>query len=734
MASPSLAVVGFVIGIAVLILAAMFAASRVGDPETAKIDALFLAFGAVLVTLQLCRALATREGFYGTGTTGTVQTPTAPTAPAAATAPAAPAAPRAPAAPTATPQVQLDETLRPELTVGLQLYVSSLSTASYTSNAGSRTWKSISPLSQLPGAAPVFLGCSSTRPRDMQFASVPQFTPLDGFSLGANAVTGPLSNELGLNGNQACSIVFVGRWTSDVVESVSLFRIYANTLGTNGISLTLDAVPPVSQGQQPGSAGQPGSASQPGQQAMAGFTASLKVGNSINQALGVAGSANGVLQFERGEPYALTVVKDFSRLSVYAVKLSADLQQPALLLSFDAGASMEQVRFSNVDMTVNETRNFPGTIMAFACFSRALSETDRSTWFTHYRENLRRFDASFMAMRAAADAASVLRTCPYDAKTCAACPATIDWSDATKVLASGPECLKAIDAFCAANPDNPRCACWKPGTAAFNSAPCVYVRNVYSGRLADAAGSAASATSCATDSAGPRLPPESDAVRIVKSLVTPENILAIGKAVAQMKGAAPSLLPDSSCHSKAALKSLDSIHVDEDLKVCSRRRNHKHDEERDGLQKGYHEREEKSRDRQYDHIHRHDEERQSPRAPEIRIEVLKPNLTSRLQAPDPLDPPVHPLLRDQLNRDPLDRDHLNRDPLNRDHLNLSPKSLPRIEVEASILPKPTQSASSKLGFWDWLLGRSRSEEPQSRPEPVPANSWYPPDDGKTRLI
>jgi hypothetical protein len=476
--------------------------------------------------------------------TSSTITSTTPTASASATASAST---QGPAATSTALTVQTDEVLKPAtLLPGLTMYTSCFSSASYPGPSAGRNWRSIAPA--LPGTS---LTCANgaVRNLDLQFKVTPSFSSREGFALGTNTLTGPLSYTLGINGDMACSIFTVCQWNADIASDaeVSVFKLYANTANNNGLSLVLKPGDPTPN--------------------MISMQAYVKVGKSISQQCKMNDSPN-ILVVPR-TPYILTVVKDYGHLMVFLTNLSSVDFNTITLLDFSAGA-VEPLVFSNTDMTINETANWSANMMAFACFSRALTDNDRTSWFAHYKENLRRFDANYMAMVSDLQAAQRLRSCPFDGPTCSACAATKDWSNMSSIIAAGPSCLKAIDIYCTANPTAPRCECWKMNDPSYTTAACKALRDLFSGqptqqkcpvqpapstsvyppRSSQQHGENKVATGAHTTSQ------QVDTLQLLKSVVTPANIVAIGKAISEIQGTSSSSSASSSkckgrCHSQA---------------------------------------------------------------------------------------------------------------------------------------------------------------------------------------
>lgn len=406
------------------------------------------------------------------------------------------------------------------MVAGLTLYASCFSKASFAGvEASGRTWKSIrsTALSQQSCAD------GSTRNMDLQFKNTPSFSRRDGFAMGQNTLTGPLSYLMGINGDMAFSVMTLMQFTSDLpsdATEATLFKFYANTLNNNGAALVMRRGTPVSN--------------------MISCECFLKIGNGIQLQCTMNGSGNVLLQPRR--PYMLAVVKDYGRIQVCLVDMGAADFSRTTLLDTNVG-SHEPLTFSNTDMTINDKANLNANIMTFSVFARALTDGDITDWHKHYSGILKQFDAAYVQITQSLQQAQQATSCTFDTVTCSTCSGVRDWSNMSDILASGGQpCLTAIDAYCSANPTQPRCECWNLNNPAYATS-CASMRAMFSGQPlvappapgapAEPAEAAPPPPSCAA----PPAPAVLDSAQLIKSIVTPDNIVAIGKAISEIQGA-----------------------------------------------------------------------------------------------------------------------------------------------------------------------------------------------------
>lgn len=338
------------------------------------------------------------------------------------------------------------------LAYGLTAYVTCLDPNSYSTDMG-KTWRNVVQATTLPSAT-----CDATsNVRDFTFSTNPSFSAKEGFALGTNTVTGPYSHQLGLNCDQAISIVILGRLTGDVSSPISMFKLFANTPNNNGLTLTL------SDGSRVGT--------------LIKAKATLTLGNLPPIACTTAGTD---ITYDPRHKYLWIVAKDYGRIRVLLIDVDADAFERTVLLDTTVGAH-DSVRLSNVDMTINGQGNWNGNIFAFGLYSRALDDKDASSLYDVYKTAFRSFDPEYIALQARLGEADRLRSCPYDAATCSACGGITDWTNPTLVLANGgTPCLRQIDTFCTSNPQHARCSCWSTSNPDYDTTCRVY-RSVFSG-------------------------------------------------------------------------------------------------------------------------------------------------------------------------------------------------------------------------------------------------------------
>ena len=361
--------------------------------------------------------------------------------------------------------------------------------------------------------------------------------------MAANALTGPMCYQLGIDANQPFTVALVFQPSGDLPlqQAVDLLALFANTQGNNGLKLSMTAVPPVA----------------PGAKVPASATPSTLMTATISLALGSAAAATAQATFDMTRRYLLLVLRDRSGAGVSVVDLDAGAYARTPVLSgagATGGSGAENIKLSNMDMQVNASGNWNANLSAIMMYSRALGDVDVAALYAHYKAAFYQFDPAFLVLQRAQAAAAAVHACPYDPATCGSCSGVADWavtSDAV-LSAGGPACGRAIDAYCKAHPADALCTCWNPNGATYTSAGCRAYRGAFSGQAeADAAalqtlrvqqaqaqaqGQLLAQASLQQASAPSPAPASAPASASVGDLLSPSNVDAITKLVDAIRG------------------------------------------------------------------------------------------------------------------------------------------------------------------------------------------------------
>ena len=298
--------------------------------------------------------------------------------------------------------------------------------------------------------------------RDFMFSKSPTFSNKDGFTLGPNAITGPYSHELGVRCDQAMSIVTMVQLTGDLPAEgspeVSVFKLFANTPNNNGLTLTIGGGTRID--------------------GLIKGKLRLQLGNRA----AIPCDKNGAYTvFDPTHHYVIAVVKDYGKLKVLLVDIDMDTYDRKVLLDTIVGPQDGNIALSNVDMTINQGGNWNGRIFTFVMYSKALDDRDVTHFYDMYKTQFLEFDPAYQDMKRRLDDATKIKSCPFDATTCASCGGTKDWTNFGDMAGSGTSCLRAIDRYCTLNPSHAKCSCWSTSNPEYGTS-CMAYRSAFDSR------------------------------------------------------------------------------------------------------------------------------------------------------------------------------------------------------------------------------------------------------------
>lgn len=331
---------------------------------------------------------------------------------------------------------------------GLTVYASSFSSESYP-DAGGKLWRNV----QAEDRA------SATSDPHFHFRRSPAFSRRDGFKLSNNTIAGPYSFQLGIKGDMTFSVFVLCQFSGELPDGSSsdgkidpdggatVFRVYANTPGNNGVSLVAyEARPGTSANSAVRSVG-------------------LQVQYGQDVYIDCQAKDGEPLEVEKDHKYLIVLSKTTDdRITVRAIDVHSTY--PQVLLIADRRVTTDEasaVDFSNKDMTINEKGNFNAHLQVFGCYDRAMSERDVVLLYDHYKAIFEKFDPTYVRLMDTITDLSRIKECPFNARTCAACESDIidgDWGNAQNLITASTNCRKAVGTFCSQNPKHPRCTCW----------------------------------------------------------------------------------------------------------------------------------------------------------------------------------------------------------------------------------------------------------------------------------
>jgi len=358
---------------------------------------------------------------------------------------------------------------------GMTMYVTCFDHRSYPETGG-KLWKNIIDKS-VQGASPV--ASSLFQDTHLHFSTTPNFTRREGFFLGNNSLSGPYSYQMGIRGDMAFTITTLLRFTGDMQssepqqqvpqegaekegtetqeqqngggEDLVIFKLFANTPGNNGLSLYIKT----------------------------GGVENVERRRKISKMFVRFGDAHEFhcvsspetedVTLNADDNYLFVIVKNYNKFKVHILNVNAR-DDPKLTVVDATMDADDAVRFSNVDMVINEGGRWNGNIATFGAYDRALGERDITNLHDHYASIFQRQDSAFADMANQMESLRRAKLCPYDEATCEACGNVGDWTDTQNVISVvNEQCKDAITTYCRANPGKAQCSCWDPKNSAYDT-------------------------------------------------------------------------------------------------------------------------------------------------------------------------------------------------------------------------------------------------------------------------
>lgn len=327
----------------------------------------------------------------------------------------------------------------------LELYISSYTKGSY--NTDENKIINISPNKE---QSQVISIQGKLLTRDFEFTDPPAWNDEKGAFLGRNTLVGPLSLNMGANGNAEFTMFLVCRHDEiDMSQNVvEMLKIYANTLNNNGIALQLydlkDGIVPSSK---------------------------IRI-----QFAGDYYEAADPILLDKTKVYIYIITKTPSVISLKILNTATDTIHEVV----SSRITNPDCLFSNKAMRINRLKNWNAYFKAFGVYDVALSDVGVRILHEHIINEEKALDISTRRMKKQVmdleSAIDHLKKCPFDKDTCVECDTINDWSDATSLLLAPEGCKKAINTFCAKNPRHARCYCWDEKHELYNSDMCKNVR------------------------------------------------------------------------------------------------------------------------------------------------------------------------------------------------------------------------------------------------------------------
>lgn len=342
----------------------------------------------------------------------------------------------------------------------LTIYYSGFSTLSYPHST--KRWLNISPYFSSPQNV-----CPDIKIEDTnaEFLDVPSYSPENGFALGLNRITGPMSHRMGINANDSFSIFFsmsFNEFLTNEENDLNLLRIYANTKNNIGLSMDISKDYTV----QPNG--------------LAIINGTFTFGNQTEQLV--------IPQITPDQIYLFVIIKQGHNFLINAYPnvgdLASNVAKHSTLAKFSV--SNEDVLLSNKEMMINGSRNIQAHIHTFGVYNKAIANETITAIYTNLQKQIQKYSQVLQDLNAALAKINKkmddMKKCPYDKKTCDACTSVKDWSNMTDlILNASPDCMKAIHEYCVQNPGKDICACWNPSNILSQTNACKSYTAIYNG-------------------------------------------------------------------------------------------------------------------------------------------------------------------------------------------------------------------------------------------------------------
>lgn len=342
----------------------------------------------------------------------------------------------------------------------LVLYYTAFNTLSYPSFG--KSWKNITKSKQSSNTCNEKLEDS----KNLSFDLAPIYARKTGFLLGSNRIYGPYSNSLGIDFNRAYTFVIVVKhgnigMTSNDIDDIELFKLYANSPNNNALSLYIDRE-------------------------------SLELTDMVQK-------GKLFLQYTNKNPIQCVLSKNdtsivFNKDSVSFYYITKDYDYIRIMYMTERSSTVwtlchiplftEDITFSNKELIINRYANWNANIYSFAIYNAAFTDEDatyfQSNYLTQFTKNVNQSYINMMnKYNTVVNTLQSITKCQFDENTCNICSSVDDWTDVNKILKSSPQCKNAIDNYCKANPTHNFCKCWDTKQVMYNTNSCKIFRSLF---------------------------------------------------------------------------------------------------------------------------------------------------------------------------------------------------------------------------------------------------------------
>lgn len=341
----------------------------------------------------------------------------------------------------------------------LTIYYSAFSKISYPHNT--KRWLNISPYFSSPQNI-----CPDIKIQDTnaEFSDIPSYSPDNGFALGLNKITGPMSHQLGINANDSFSIFFsmsFNEFLQNEPNDLILLKLYANTETNNGLSMVINK----------------------------DYTIQSNGTVLLNGTLSF-GNQTETLAIPQITPeyiYLFVIIKQGHNLIINMYPnvgdLSSTYSRYSTLGTFQVNGD---VLLSNKEMIINNNKNLQAHIFNFGIYNKAITTQTISAIYTNLQTQIQKYSQVLQDLNSAISKLNKkiedIKKCPYDDNVCKTCNNIKDWTNMTNIiLNASPECLSAINEYCSKNPGKEICSCWNPSNVLSQTSACKSYTSIFNG-------------------------------------------------------------------------------------------------------------------------------------------------------------------------------------------------------------------------------------------------------------
>lgn len=298
--------------------------------------------------------------------------------------------------------------------------------------------------------------------RTFYLDTIPTFDKPNGLVMNTNRLTGPFSNNLGIDIQSSFTLFFTcrhGMFQPNTSE-VEFLKLYANSNDNNGLAFFIPAqsvvVGPETQ------------------------TAQLRIKYADSAPIPCTVGTSQTITFDRTNMTSYFIVKQVDKLIVYTIV--GDALTPTQLVS----TSIEETTatFSNKEFVMNRFKNYRGGIYQFGIIPTAITTEEIQRIHTHCLNQYKRVTSAEF-IKVSSDYNAMLEflksftNCPFNSETCKSCSTITNWTDTNQLVSSSADCRKAINTFCTNNPMHFRCKCWNTSSSDYNTTSCKMYRGIF---------------------------------------------------------------------------------------------------------------------------------------------------------------------------------------------------------------------------------------------------------------